>query len=81
MKAKEMFEELGYKQVLSEDYIKYVSFFSRIAFDLTEEGIVIDCSFAIVGAITMDDLKAINKQCEELGWFVEEKNNEVKQSN
>ena len=67
MNAEEMFKKLGYKEVQlsSSGYLDYEK--SRddkyFGFDLAlkEIGVCDDC-------ITMEELKAINKQCEELGW-------------
>lgn len=69
MSAKEMFEQLG--------YTKYKEFEDGLAFmyyEPTENfGIVFDCYHRFVdfgdGCMTIDVLKAINKQCEELGWL------------
>lgn len=67
MNAEEMFEKLGYKKVPlnSSGYLDYEK--SRddkyFGFDLAlKEFDVCD------GCITMEELEAINKQCEELGW-------------
>ena len=80
MSAKEMFEELGYEQTLQYDEdikedliaIRYKNRHNiEIIFDLW------DCDFVKFGkiwehlgnsSITMDELKAINQQCKELGW-------------
>lgn len=67
MNSEEMFEKLGYKKVelISSGYIEYErseddKYFS---FDLITKEIFV-CDYYI----TMEELKAINKQCEELGW-------------
>ena len=77
MKAKEMFKKLGYKQKLQyEDddliAIRYKNKYNiEIIFDLW------DCDFVKFGkiwenignsSINMEELQAINKQVEELGW-------------
>ena len=79
--AKEMFEELGFKFIKSEQIIFYVdggegnefnchpsdlsAWNLRIEFDLRDK--------TIDGAdyICVSTLKAINKQCKELGWLDE----------
>lgn len=78
MSAKEMFEELGYEQEISENYfdrfIRYKKNAKRIVFrndkkiipyedygDMGEDGTLLD----------MNELKAINQQCKELGWINE----------
>lgn len=67
MNAKEMFEKLGYKKVSlnSSGYIEYERFKDdkHFNFDLITKKILVWW-----GGITVEELKAINKQCEELGW-------------
>ena len=71
MKAKEMFEELGYKQNLQNDCIEYYvdcldypfGYYPYILFDLKKEW----WSSNLEGTTTEEEL-AINKQIEELGW-------------
>lgn len=67
MNAEEMFEKLGYKKedFSSSGYIYYEraendEYFS---FDLISKEIS-----AYSYSITIEELRAINKQCEELGW-------------
>lgn len=66
MNAEEMFEKLGYKKVdlSSSGYIEYERLIDDkcFSFDFSEE--ICACS----DSITVEELKAINKQCEELGW-------------
>jgi hypothetical protein len=74
MNAKEMFEKLGYKkcdECISPVYIKKNDPFTWVNFCTTGVGIstqhglgyeFLDCKL----------VKAINKQCEELGWLEEE---------
>ena len=84
MTAKEMFEKLGYKKVegLSIDekifitykkdnvYIGFSAIDAEKKFEKWEQGLFrIKCK-----DITIKELKAINKQCEELDWFEEGKN-------
>ena len=64
MTAKEMFEELGYDLVETTPYIMY--YYNE------ENNIYIwfynSETIEIVNEFTLDILKAINKQVEELGW-------------
>ena len=69
MSAKEMFEELGYeeRQEVSslnciKSYISYNPILNIIYFDNDR---TIDAGNVV---ISFELLKAINKQCEELGW-------------
>ncbi len=64
MKAKEMFEKLGFKEDFHIAYIKYHNEEEDkyIWFDKAAKTI------EIMFDINMDLLKAINKQVEELGW-------------
>ena len=70
--AKDMFEELGYKRRADIDVIVYFQKFGlhyfKIMFDLSEKIVDIDTNFERT-EIEDDLLKAINKQCEELGWI------------
>jgi hypothetical protein len=70
MSAKEMFEALGYrymKTLSDEKHIWYRNSRtkSEIVFNLTFKSISNDY------AIQLDELKAINQQCKELGWLDE----------
>ena len=74
MKAKEMFEKLGYKLFINADTeICYMSKENKwfISFYLDEK--VIQCSendfYTTSIGITLEELQAINKQVEELGWY------------
>ena len=74
--AKEMFEELGYRRFIdtkkadyvypSKEMYVYITFTNRTYFsyliDLNDGGIYIP-------EFSMSALKAIYKQCEELGWI------------
>lgn len=82
MTAKEMFEELGYKEVngyvgkmykketIGEDEffgkyqkIKYIHFYEKkVSVDITT-------CFGGKGIADIDELKAINQQCKEIGWL------------
>lgn len=78
MSADEMFEELGYKKLtkkeLKEKYEKDKEYYEMV--ECYYEGplyifIVFykDKTFDFVSSKTMQELKAINKKCEELGWL------------
>lgn len=73
MNAEQMFEELGYQRNAENEKIIYLIetkgsfYYQEIVFNLLQKVIVIDGNFLEV-AIERDLLKAINKQCEELGW-------------
>ena len=72
MKAKEMFEKLGYKQDLQDNYIEYYvdgidypyGYYPYIRFNLEKEW----WDSNLVGTSIEEEL-AINKQIEELGWL------------
>ena len=77
-KADEMFEELGYNKVKDDDSETIYQFKDRLLGDLTEHNIMFVKVSRIVFSyntnikkccgLDMQDLKAINKKCEELGW-------------
>lgn len=69
-----MFEELGYEKC--EDtlsvYYKYKEFGNIIDFNLRSKEIHFHSDgIDTVGSITLEELKAINKKCFELGWLKE----------
>jgi hypothetical protein len=71
MKAKEMFEELGFK---CEEYNSYIRYYQEFT-DFYDEVFALDINFRFFEKkiysdfpIDMRLLKAINKQIEELGW-------------
>lgn len=72
MSAKEMFEELGYKQEYHISYIKYCKEVKQCCDDPVEIQIwfyqIDECFEKNREVITMAELKAINKQVSELGW-------------
>ena len=73
--AREMFEELGYKIIASNDYeltYKHIAHFNEITFCL--EGEKVSCDNGNGKSILVDkyELQAINKQISELGWLDEE---------
>lgn len=84
MNAREMFEKLGYRRSTDIDMIKYSKelddrfYLIKVMFDLSEKEVVLDNNGYEAYIITCSLLKAINKQCEELGWIEEEKQ-EIKQ--
>ena len=72
MNAEQMFDGLGYKRRADIDVIVYFQKFGlhyfEIMFDLSEKVLDIDTNFERT-EIEDDLLKAINKQCKELGWI------------
>lgn len=82
MSAEQMFKDLDYKKRIEDGCIK----FERHTENVDEALIEFDLDTKTVCAswfmeqkeITIAELRAINKQCEELGWFEEEKQ-EIKQ--
>lgn len=71
MRADEMFKKLGYtkeNKTFGEDGKPYDIFyyddFCNIQFSFDEEDIYISSTF-----LTMSELKAIIKKCNELGWL------------
>ena len=74
--ADEMFSELGYEKYNEYVYINYhtenenedkdIEFATVIEFD---EKTFYKDHYGSIGDITMQELKAINKKCEELGWI------------
>ena len=71
MKAKEMFEELGFEYQENEINIKYYKEYT----DCYDESYILEIDFRLIEkkiysdfSIDMHLLKAINKQVEELGW-------------
>ena len=86
MKAEEMFKELGFEQIRNDGcFIKYkkadngidkiITFSIMFRYFDSKYG---DYPFTAPYEFDIDTLKAINKQCEELGWIEEEKQ-EIKQ--
>lgn len=71
MKAQQMFEDLGYTSEISDNCIvyyekgnpwRYIKFINKVVVLSTENGLsrkTVECEL----------IKAINKQCEELGWI------------
>ena len=68
MNADEMFEKLGYVKDETGDKIIYQKNNHEICFYLYRHNF--DCGCGIGREfITMQELQAINKKCEELGWI------------
>lgn len=73
--AREMFKKIGYRRSTDIDVIKYSKklddtfYWIEVMFDLLEKEIVLDDNGYEAYIITCALLKAINKQCEELGWI------------
>lgn len=86
MTAREMFERLGYRCIKSNNSIWYIN-------DSDEENYrsvefyFCDCTFDAIGnygdplMVNVKELEAINKQCEEIGWIEEEKQEIKKETN
>lgn len=71
MSAKEMFEELGYEIDSTyeiEGHLYYCKDYTKIDFDLKREDFYKYHCSSLRSPINMKELKAINKQIEELGW-------------
>ena len=67
--ANKMFEKLGYKRYETEDYFEWRKDGITIDFDLQNETVTkYDMRDDAYECITMAELKAINKKCQELGW-------------
>lgn len=77
MSAKEMFEQLGFEQTRNDGYfIKYkkaddgidkiITFSITLRYFDSKYG---DYPFTAPYEVDIDTLKAINKQCDELGWI------------
>lgn len=79
MKAEEMFENLGFwsrkrndteivwTRKVREDFIEKEIIFNLVVAKVSIEG----------GWLTKEELRAVSKQCEELGWFESEQNQET----
>ena len=73
MSAKEMFEKLGYKQVNNDiNYLIYdLDGVFKLKFYKPQQDIEIEVIEDIYNTLDVEELKAINKQAEELGWLDE----------
>lgn len=72
MKAKEMFEELGYIKSTNNEYeltYKHKAHFNEITFCLEGEKVTCDNGNGKSILINKYELQAINQQCKELGWL------------
>ena len=68
----ELFEELGYEKDEDEIivYYKYKKFGNMIVFNLRNKEIHFHSDgIDTIGSITLQELKAINKKVEDLGWI------------
>lgn len=86
MTAEEMFDELGYRCIKRDYSICYINdsddennrsvdfYFCDCAFDATD-------TYGDPLAVNVKELEAINKQCEELGWLEEEKQETKQETN
>lgn len=77
MNAEQMFKELGYTKRGFDDFIvyekgDYISL-NVIEFHLKNKIIqsyIEECELGnVISGLTVDELKAINQQCKELGWI------------
>ena len=70
--ADKMFEELGYRKIQVErNSIVYINikYNEKIEFDLDYKQIICETNIGTSFPLTMQELQAINKKCEELGWL------------
>lgn len=82
MTARKMFEELGFNYCEDNDYVQYTIinrkkdklWYVEVCFDKRNKRYWADADFSTL-KISSALLKAIIKQCEELGWFEIEKDN------
>ena len=71
-KADEMFEKLGYEKHSSQSHERYDLYSAddehliRIVFNVITKRIAIHCDNE---ALDIEELQAINKKCQELGWL------------
>ena len=72
--ADEMFEELGYEKIIESnvriDYEREGLYFDKeIVFGLIDKIICVELGTGESTNINMQELQAINKKCQELGWI------------
>lgn len=68
--ADKMFEELGYKKRENQTWIIYTCLEKQKDIDIYLRGKTIEINNGHESKpFTMQELKAINKKCEELGWI------------
>lgn len=77
MNAEQMFNDLDYEKCIKDECIKFKRHIKNvdealIEFDLGTKTVCVSW-FMEQKEITIAELRAINKQCEELGWLEEEK--------
>jgi len=72
MTAKEMFENLGFKKIFDDvNFIIYnLEDVFEIRFDKRQQDFSIYYERESYNTIDMEELQAINKQCEELRWDI-----------
>lgn len=70
MAAKEMFEDLGYKKIC--DDVNYIIYSCEEVFEIRfykpQQNFSVYYEEEIYNTIDIEELQAINKQVEELGW-------------
>ena len=76
MSADDMFKELGYEKFTNDDCVLYMKYLFQIAFIIPNKTFITeykhgDRNFTRVSPfeIRMQELKAINEKCKELGWI------------
>lgn len=71
--ADEMFEKLGYEKVSDDKYsIEYREILDDDLFEINfwkEDKTISKNYYRDMGYITLQELQAINKKCQELGWI------------
>lgn len=72
--ADKLFEELGYEKYITDKYQGYYQYDEQsntmcILFILDKKAIAIRYDGSNTPAVTMQELQAINKKVEELGWI------------
>lgn len=73
-KADKLLKELGYEKIIENKNIvqyEFEGFYmdDEIKFDIKGKTVLKEYSDGESQEITMQELKAINKKCEELGWI------------
>lgn len=73
MTAKKMFEELGYEYITYGKDVIFTKEFGyatvELYFDVETKNLIIQSNKNIAFEFNIKELKAINKQIEELGWM------------
>ena len=65
----EMFEELGYKKITTDLEIKYRNNIGEIRFWKPTKAVIKNDEDGRYLSVKMQELQAINKKCQELGWI------------